>query len=99
MALTDEQKANLSQELIAKAMQCETPEELIELAKTEGIDLTLEEAQAYLDEMDDMELDRQQLKAVAGGWCVLDCPCNRESYDDLPEGSDCGSHCAAKPIQ
>ena len=45
--LTDEQKANLSEELIAKAMQCETPEQLVELAKTEGYDLTLDEAQAY----------------------------------------------------
>ena len=26
--LTNDQKANLSQELIAKAMQCETPEEI-----------------------------------------------------------------------
>ncbi len=65
--LTDNQKANISQELIAKAMQCETPEELVELAKTEGYDLTLEEAEAYLDEMDDIELDSQQLKAVAAG--------------------------------
>ena len=48
-------------------MQCKTPEQLIELAKSEDIDLTLEEAQAYLDEMDDIELDRVQLKAVAGG--------------------------------
>ena len=71
--LTDEQKANLSEEVIAKAMQCETPEQLIELAKTEGIELTLDEAQAYLAEMDDFELDRQQLKAVAGGWCGSDC--------------------------
>ena len=38
--LTDEQKANLSEQLIAKAMQCETPEQLIELAKSEGIELT-----------------------------------------------------------
>ena len=67
MELTNEQKANLSQELIAKAMQCETPEQLVELAKSEGIELTLDEAEAYLDEMDDIELDRQQLKAVAGG--------------------------------
>ena len=67
--LTEEQKANLSQEVIAKAMQCETPEQLIELAKSEGIDLTLEEAQAYLSEMEDIELDSKQLKAVAGGWC------------------------------
>ena len=71
--LTNEQKANLSEELIAKAMQCETPEELVELAKSEGIELTLEEAQAYLDEMDDIELDRKQLKAVAGGWCGTNC--------------------------
>ena len=82
--LTDEQKANLSQEVIAKAMQCETPEQLVELAKTEGVDLTLEEAEAYLSEMDDFELDSQQLKAVAGGWCPVDCNCNAEcnEYED-----------------
>ena len=67
--MTDEQKANLSEEVIAKAMQCETPEQLIELAKSEGIELTKDEAQAYLDEMDDLELDRQQLKQVAGSAC------------------------------
>ena len=73
--LTDEMKANLSQEVIAKAMQCETPEQLIELAKSEGIELTLEEAEAYLDEMNDFELDRQQLKQVAGGEEWDDCTC------------------------
>ena len=75
--ITDEQKANLSEELIAKAMQCETPEQLIELAKSEGIELTKDEAEAYLAEMDDIELDSQQLKAVAGGWCPADEPCNK----------------------
>ena len=54
-------------------MQCETPEQLVDLAKSEGIDLTLDEAQAYLSEMDDIELDRKQLKAVSGGWCSNDC--------------------------
>ena len=73
--LTAEQRANLSEEVIAKAMQCETPEQLIELAKSEGIELTLDEAQAYLSEMDDIELDCKQLKTVAGGWCA-DCACN-----------------------
>ena len=76
--LTDEQKANLSQEIIAKAMQCETAEELVELAKSEGIELTKDEAEAYLSEMDDFELDSQQLKQVAGGWCPRDCSCNAE---------------------
>ena len=75
--LTDEQKANLSEELIAKAMQCETPEQLVELAKSEGVELTLDEAQAYLDELDDFELDSKQLKSVAGGWCATECSdCN-----------------------
>ena len=79
MALTDDQKANFSEELIAKAMQCETPEQLIELAKAEGYNLTLEEAEAYLDEMDDIELDSKQLKSVAGGgWCLGDCKCNND---------------------
>ena len=71
--LTNEQKANLSEEVIAKAMQCETPEQLVELAKNEGVELTLNEAEAYLAEMDDIELDRQQLKAVVGGWDCGDC--------------------------
>jgi len=59
-------------------MQCETPEQLVKLAKAEGYDLTLEEAEAYLDEMDDIELDRQQLKSVAGGYCAGDCGCNSD---------------------
>ena len=56
-----------TKEMLAKAMQCETPEELIALAKSEGIELTKEEAEAYLAEMDDMELDNATLKQVAGG--------------------------------
>ena len=83
--LSDEQKANLSEELIAKAMQCETAEELVELANSEGYDLTLEEAQAYLAEMDDFELDKEQLKPVAGGWCPNDCNCNIECNKYLPK--------------
>ena len=34
-----------------------------------GLDITREEAEAYLAEMDDMELDSDQLKNVAGGAC------------------------------
>ena len=57
----------LTKEMVAKAMQCETPEELIALAKSEGIELTKEEAEAYLAELDDFELDEGMLKNVAGG--------------------------------
>ena len=57
----------LTKEQIQKAMACETVEELMELAKSEGIELTKEEAEAYLAEMKDLELDDERLKNVAGG--------------------------------
>ena len=66
----------LTKEMLAKAMQCETPEELIALAKSEGIELTKEEAEAYLVELDDVELDDESLKKVAGGSCYGDQICN-----------------------
>ena len=51
-------------------MQCETADELIALAKTGGYELTKEEAEAYLAEMSDVELDEKAVKKVAGaGTC------------------------------
>ena len=63
----------VTKELILKAMQCNDVTDLIALAKADGIDLTQEEAEAYLAEMDDLELDSTQLKGVAGGGCYKDC--------------------------
>ena len=40
-------KNELTKELIAKAMQCETAEDLVALAKSEGIEITKAEAEAY----------------------------------------------------
>ncbi len=60
-------KNELTKEQIQKAMACETVEELMELAKTEGVELTKEEAEAYMAEMSDVELDEEILKNVAGG--------------------------------
>ena len=57
----------LTKEQIQKAMACETPEELMALAKAEGIEMTAEEADAYMAELTDYELDSKALKAVAGG--------------------------------
>ena len=72
----------LTKEQIQKAMACESVEELIELAKSEGIELTKEEAEAYMAEMEDVELDSDALKQVAGGlWYSVglgaDQRCNR----------------------
>ena len=55
-------KNELTKEQIAKAMACETAEELMALAKSEGFELTKEEAEAYLVEMSDIELDEAALK-------------------------------------
>jgi len=71
-------KIVVTKEQIQKAMACETVEELMELAKTEGVELTKEEAEAYMAEMEDVELDSDLLKQVAGGACygVDVCPKN-----------------------
>ena len=60
-------KNEITKEMIAKAMQCETADELIALANSEGIELTKEEAEAYLVELEDFELDSDVLQKVAGG--------------------------------
>ena len=60
-------KNELTKEQIQKAMSCETVEELMELAKAEGVELTKEEAEAYMAEMADVELDSDALNQVAGG--------------------------------
>ena len=60
-------KDEITKEMIEKAMQCETADELIALANSEGIELTKEEAEAYLAELEDFELDSDVLQKVAGG--------------------------------
>ena len=65
-------KKELTKEQIMKAMQCRTADELMKLAKAEGFAITKEEAEAYMAEMDDMELDEQMLRNVAGGTCITD---------------------------
>ena len=62
-------KNELTKEQIQKAMTCETAEELMAMVKTMGYELTKNEAEAYMAEMDDMELDSDALKQVAGGMC------------------------------
>ena len=67
-------KKELTKAQIMKAMQCKTADELLELAKSGGYEITKEEAEAYMAELADVELDEKQLKNVAGGGCYPDCP-------------------------
>ena len=76
-------KNEITKETIEKAMACQTPEELMEFAKANGHVMTKEEAEAYLAEFEDVELDSALLEKVAGGWgfsrplaekCEVYCP-------------------------
>ena len=73
-------KKKITKEQLEKAMECKTAEELMALAKAEGYDITKEEAEAYLSELADWELDRKDLDKIAGGaaskadWCWDNCP-------------------------
>ena len=60
-------KDEITKEMLEKAMQCNTAEDLIAYAKTEGVDLTKEEAEAYFAELSECELKDGELKHIAGG--------------------------------
>ena len=72
----------ITTDIALKAMECKSVEELMELAKAEGFELTKDEAEAYFAEMNDVELNEEKLKAVAGGVCWTNCPSE----------SDCNGH-------
>ena len=65
-------KSKITKEMLAKAAQCETAEQLIALAKAEGFEITKDEAEAYFAELADVELDEKALRNVAGGTCSLE---------------------------
>ena len=75
----------ITKEMVMKAMQCETAEDLIAFAKSEGIELTKEEAEAYLAELEDVELDETLLNHVAGGQCYSRKECSYGGTKPLPE--------------
>ena len=64
----------LTKEMLEKAMQCKSADELIALAKTGGYEMTKEEAEAYMTELSDFELESIELKNIAGGKCYMRTP-------------------------
>ena len=74
----------LTKEQIEKAMACKTAEELMAVAKREGIDLTWDEAEAYLVELADVELTDEDLKKAAGGVCWSE-PCTEYTCENCPK--------------
>ena len=59
-------KNEITKEMVARALQSKSAEELIALAKSEGFELTKDEAEAYMAELADVELDGREMKNVAG---------------------------------
>ena len=71
-----------SKEQIEKAAACKSVAELKELAKSEGIELTDDEAETYFAELNDVRVNDAELDEVAGGGttaCMCLEPCNCRS--------------------
>ncbi len=63
----------MDKNLILKAKQAKSPEELIALAKENGTEMTEESAKAYFDQLHKSgELADEELDNVAGGSCYND---------------------------
>ena len=60
-------KTKITKEMLEKASKCNNAEELMALAKAGGFKITKTEAEAYLAELENMELDEATLEKVAGG--------------------------------
>ena len=60
-------KNEITKEMIMKAMQCKTADELIALAKTGGYERTKEEAEKDMGARADDEVDSRAMKSLAGG--------------------------------
>ena len=56
-----------TKEQILKAMECKTADELLELAKAEGVELTREQADEYIAYLGKRELTDEELAQVVGG--------------------------------
>lgn len=67
-----------TEEQLKKAAECKSVEELIELAKSEGVELVKEEAEKLFTSLKDEEINLDDVKKVAGGLCT---------------GEICGANC------
>jgi predicted ribosomally synthesized peptide with nif11-like leader len=67
-------REELTKDMVKKALRCKNADELLALAQAEGYEMTRDEAEAYMAELADFELDDENLKNVAGGGCYMLCP-------------------------
>ena len=74
----------LSKELLAKAKEAKSIEELIALAKENGIELTVEKAKEYFAKLNakNEELSDEELDNVSGGGCKSSYTINGVTFTD-----------------
>ena len=72
--------ADFNAEMIQKAKGAKSANELLELAKAEGINITTDEAATYFTQLNPKsgELDDDELDNVSGGGCLSDIPLYRD---------------------
>ncbi|MBQ4274454.1 MAG: hypothetical protein IJB94_05750 [Clostridia bacterium] len=77
---------NLTPELIAKAKAAKNTEELLELVKENGVELTEDEAKTYFEQLNaNGAVSDEELDAVVGGGS---CPDNGEEEENTLSGGD-----------
>ena len=62
----------ITKDMLATAMQCKSADELMELAKSKGYDITQEQAEAYIEQFSSYELSDEELDDISSGgnkWC------------------------------
>lgn len=75
------ERNKITREMIETALKCKNADELVAAAKAEGFELARDEAEAYLSELSDFELDDEALSKAAGGGCYSEC--NRDNWRPL----------------
>ena len=79
---------NLTPEMIEKAKVAKSAEELLEIAKANGIELTADEAATYFAQLNPKsgELDEDLLVNVSGGWIIMDVSAENEEESKKKSG-------------
>ena len=62
---------NFNAEMIEKAKAAKSAEELLEIAKANGVEMTADEAKTYFEQFNANSLDDDLLEGVAGGWLIM----------------------------
>ena len=85
---------NFNAEIIEKAKAAESAEELLEIAKDNGVEMTADEAKTNFEQLNANSLDDDLLEGVAGGWYIFNEDENDLVNDAMNRGGKRKSQCA-----